>query len=91
MKTPLKVSSGPFGSITATKEDEAAVDTSQAKSSMFMATKLLELQAWNCYAGKDQQSSRARALHEMPDKDVTLVHIPPFGPNQETYNEVQRR
>ena len=82
LKSPMKVSSEPTGRTT-TKEGEAeALDTSQAKSSTPIATKLSGLKVGNSYTAKDQPSSRAWVLHGMNDKDVALLQFPLLEPTK---------
>ena len=86
LKTPVTASSLPSSASIVKPECESqeaeALDISQANSSMFMATKLLGLKIGNTYTIKDQGTSRVWLLHEMTDKEVTLVHIPLLEPTR---------
>ena len=86
LKSPVTASSLPSSGSSVKPEVETqeaeALDISQANSSMFMATKLLGLKIGNSYTVKDQGSSRVWVLHEMSEKEVTLVHVPLLEPTK---------
>ena len=87
LETPVTASSLPGSSasivIPEGESQEAEVlGISQANSSMFIATQLFGLKVGNTYTIKDQPSGRVWLLHEMAEKEVTLVHIPLLEPSQ---------
>ena len=49
---------------------------------MFIATTILGLKVGNTYTIKDQPSGRVWLLHEMAEKEMTLVHIPFLEPSK---------
>ena len=86
LKSPLTVSSLPSDTSIVKQTGEAkeveALDTSQANSSMFIATQILGLKVGNTYTIKDQPSGRVWLLNEMTAKEVSLVHIPLLEPSK---------